>query len=183
MTILRYIISKLLVGMYKQVTNSPKFLLALRNCIFNSDFDQLKTDAKHLILDTDQKIFETLSRTITRNNLSSITRTLEFRIKTGFGMVFPDFRDELSRFFRLKFSLDTNYLAGADFLSDLRWEDVVDDEDLKTMVYRILSDLEGHDLPPHPVENIVKVSLSTTIFKSFDFEKHDFRLHVQLLMP
>ena len=143
--------------MYKQVTNAPKFLIVLRKCVYEADFEKLKIDAKHLIRDTDQKVFETLSRNITRNNLSSITRNLEFRIRSGFSMCFPDFREELSRTFRLKFSLNTNYLSGADILSDLDWADIVEDENLNKMVYDILSDLNGHDLPPHPIEEIVKV--------------------------
>ena len=75
-------------------------------------------------------------------------------------MCFPDHRDELSRYFRLKFSLNANYLSGADLLSDLRWEDVVEDETLRHMVYDILSDLNGHDLPLHPIEQLIKVKES-----------------------
>ena len=166
-TFYRYLYAKLVVGLYKQITNSPKFLMVLRKCLFESSFEVLKTDARHLIRDTDKKIHETLSRTITKNNLSSISRTLEHRVRTGFMMCFSSFNQDLSRFFRLKFGLNANYLSGADILSDLDWTDVVEDDDLKSLVYGILGDLNGHDLPLHPIENTLKVfiiSITNTKF-------------------
>ena len=129
----------------------------LRKAIFEVDFEVLKIDARHMIRDTDQKIFEALSRNFTRNNLTSISRNLEFRIKSGFNLVLRDFNSDLSRFFRLKFSLNSEYLTGADILSDLKWTDIVDDDDLKSLVYNILGDLRGQDLPLHPIEEILKV--------------------------
>ena len=72
-------------------------------------------------------------------------------------MCFPNFNQDLSRYFRLKFSLDASYLSGADILSDLPWGEIVADEDLKKVVYNILGDLNGHDLPLHSVELALKV--------------------------
>ena len=131
--------------------------MVLRKCVYEVDMAELRVDARHLIRDTDTKLFETLARNFTRNNLNSLTRTFEHRIRTGFNMCFKNYNQDLSRFFRLKFTLDASYLSGADILSDLPWDDIVADEDLKSVVYNILSDLKGHDLPLHPIEQALKV--------------------------
>ena len=147
------------MGIYKQVTNSPKFLWFLRRCIFKTDWKVLKTDAKHLIRDTDSKIFDAFSRPITNSNIQGVLRNLEHRIKTGFGMVFQDFRDDLSRQFRIKVDLSVNFLSGTDILVDLDWNDICENAQLKQMVYEICGELEGMDMQPHPIENLIKVKL------------------------
>ena len=160
----RYIISRLTVGIYKQVTNSPKFMWFLRRSIFESDWETVKTDAKHLIRDTDSKIFDAFARPVTNSNISGILRNLEHRIKTGFAMVFPDFRADLSRYFRININLQVNFLSGTDILVDLDWNGVNDDEDLKNMVFSIIGELEGMDMEPHQIENLVKVK---NFFRNF----------------
>ena len=153
----RYIISRLVVGIYKQVTNSPKFLWYLRRSVFETEWSTLIVDAKHAIRDTDGKIFDAFSRPVTNSNISGILRNLEHRIKTGFSMVFPEFRENLSRYFRININLDVNFLSGTDILVDLKWEDICDDEDLKSMVFNIMGELQGMDMEPHQIENLIKV--------------------------
>ena len=114
----RYIIGRLTVGLLKQVTRAEKFLLVIRRAVYESDWNVLLRDAKHLICDIDSKIAEAISRGVTRNSLQQIQRTLEHRIKTSFNMVFPDFRDELTRCFRFSWCLSNAYISGTQILMD-----------------------------------------------------------------
>ena len=130
----------------------------LRRAIYETDWESLLTDAKYLIRDVDTKIFEAFSRPVTNSNIQNILRNLEHRIKTGFGLVFKDFRDDLSRYFRININLSVDFLSGTDIISDLKWEDINDDENLKQMVFDIMGELEGMDMKPHPIENLCKVN-------------------------
>ena len=142
----------------KQVTRAEKFLLYVRKAIYESDWEIVLRDAKHLICDIDGKIADALSRNVTRNNLQAIQRNLEHRIKTGFQMVFPAFRENLIQCFRLSWNISNNYLSGTQILLDFPdWSEIYQDEDLKIMIFSIMQDLGGMDMKPHEIEEYVKV--------------------------
>ena len=140
------------------MTRANKFLLIIRKTIYESDWELLLRDAKHLICDIDGKIADALSRGITRNNLQAIQRNLEHRIKTSFGMVFPDVKEELSQTFRFSWNISNKYISGTQIMMDFPdWSEINQDEDLRTMIYSIMSELRGMDMKPHKIEEYVKV--------------------------
>ena len=79
-------------------------------------------------------------------------------------MVFPDFREELSRTFRFSWNISNDYISGTQIMMDFPdWSEINQDEDLRTMIYSIMSELGGMDMKPHQVEEYVKVYFSIYI--------------------
>ena len=157
---LRYLISRLVVGLFRQVTTANKFLYYLRDAVFTTPWDTLVNDARYIITDVDAKIAETYTY-FTRNNMNQKLNRLQHRIQTAFSLCFPNHRDNLSRYFRLNLQISDHYLSGSEILEDFQsWDDVNEDDHIRQMIYHIVEDLSGYDIKPHPVENILKVNLA-----------------------
>ena len=152
----RYLVSRLVIGVFKQVTNAAKFLYFLRCAIFETPWSKLIDDARYIINDVDAKIAETYTY-FTTQNLSKKLDLLQHRIKTSFSLCFADHRTDLTRYFRLNLQVSDHYLSGSEILEDISWEDTQTDQDIKELIMGIISDLNGHDIMPHEIENIVKV--------------------------
>ena len=118
------------------------------------------TDARHLMFEVDNKIADALCRPITRSNYSMIMNNLEHRLKGVFTMVFPDYREELQRYFRFNLKISGQFITGTQLILDLpSWDDIANDQDFKGMVFDVLNDLGGHCMEPHWVEDQIKVKL------------------------
>ena len=144
------------MGLFKQVTNAQKFLYFLRRSIFDSPWSRLINDARYIINDVDEKVAETYTY-FNVQNLNRKLDLLQHRIKTSFSLCFPDNRADLTRFFRLNLQVSDHYLSGSEILEDIDWNDFQTDEDIKSLIMGIISDLNGHDIIPHEIENIVQV--------------------------
>ena len=146
--------------------------MILRKAVYESNFEKLIVDARHLLHEVDNKISDALSRPITRNNYSQITNLLAHRLQSSFEMVFPEHRDELKRTFRFNLRLSSQFITGTQILLDLpSWDDIANDQDYKTVVFDVLSDLGGHCMAPHWIEEKLKVYLFFDLLTIYIFNQ------------
>ena len=113
-------------------------------------------DSRYIINDVDAKIAETYTF-FNVQNLNKKLDLLQHRIKTSFNLCFPDQRSDLTRYFRLNLQVSDHYLSGCEILEDLDWNDYQHCEDIRSLILGIISDLNGHDIVPHKIEDIIKV--------------------------
>ena len=146
----------MVIGLFKQITTSEKFLYYLRRSIFDSEWTNLINDARYIINDVDKKIGECYTF-FTVQNLSKKLDLLQHRVKSSFSLCFAENRQDLTRYFRLNLLVSDHYLSGSEILEDLQWSDLESDPDVKALVMGIISDLNGHDMAPHEIEDIIKV--------------------------
>ena len=156
MKFLRYLISRLVIGLFKQITTSEKFLYFLRKAVFETPWSNLINDSRYIINDVDRKIGEVYTY-FTTANLNKKLDLLQHRVKTSFNLCYADQRSELVRFFRLNLQVSDHYLAGSEILEDIDWNDYQTDPDIKSLIMGIISDLDGHDIKPHEIEEVIKV--------------------------
>ena len=128
----------------------------MRRSIFDAPWTNLIDDARYIINDVDGKVADTYTF-FNVQNMNKKLDLLQHRIKTSFSLCFPDHRINLTRFFRLNLQVSDHYLSGSEILNDLDWDDIESDNDIKSLVMGIISDLNGHDMEPHEIENIIKV--------------------------
>ena len=126
--------------------------------------------------EVDNKIADALCRPITRSNYSNIMKTLEHRLKSAFSLVFPEFRTELTRYFRFNLQISNAFITGTQILLDLpSWDDIANDQDFKELLFDILNDLGGHCMAPHWIEEQITVSHNLKIV-SFTTSKYNFQV-------
>ena len=160
MSFLRYFIARLVVGQFKQLTTSQKFLFYLRKAIYDGPWETLINDARYIINDVDKKVAEVCTF-FTLSNYQSKLDLLQHRIKTAFSLCFANERQDLTRFFRINLLFADNFLSGCEMLEDVgSWDEINEDPDIKNLVFGIVGDLSGTDLSPHEIELIIKVLIN-----------------------
>ena len=159
----RYLVARLVIGQYKQLTSSQKFLFFLRKAIYDGPWESLINDVRYLISDTDQKVTDVCTF-FTMSNMQQKLDLLQHRLKSTFSLCFKEEREQLTRFFRLNLRFEDKFLTGCEILEDVgSWTDIHEEPDIMNMVYGIIGDLEGNDIQPHQIERAIQVNFSPVI--------------------